>query len=108
MPSVYMATRVILPSVRVPVLSVQMMEAEPRVSTAAILRISTFSFTMLLQPDGERDGDAQGQTLGNGSDGERHRDHDHEEPRGNSGSSGSLVPMEAPTMNTPRHTAMAM
>mmetsp|Transcript_69052 Transcript_69052/g.192215 ORF Transcript_69052/g.192215 Transcript_69052/m.192215 type:complete len:299 (-) Transcript_69052:321-1217(-) len=43
-------TIVIFPSVRVPVLSLQMMDAEPKVSTAASLRTSTFFFTMSEQP----------------------------------------------------------
>mmetsp|Transcript_5591 Transcript_5591/g.10515 ORF Transcript_5591/g.10515 Transcript_5591/m.10515 type:complete len:260 (-) Transcript_5591:653-1432(-) len=43
-------TIVIFPSVRVPVLSLQITEADPRVSTAANLRTSTFSFTMELLP----------------------------------------------------------
>mmetsp|Transcript_100079 Transcript_100079/g.137757 ORF Transcript_100079/g.137757 Transcript_100079/m.137757 type:complete len:250 (-) Transcript_100079:297-1046(-) len=45
-----MFTMVILPSVRVPVLSLQITEAEPSVSTAASLRTSTFLVTISLQP----------------------------------------------------------
>mmetsp|Transcript_5158 Transcript_5158/g.12276 ORF Transcript_5158/g.12276 Transcript_5158/m.12276 type:complete len:246 (-) Transcript_5158:425-1162(-) len=41
---------VILPSVRVPVLSLQITEADPRVSTAASLRTKTCCLTMSLQP----------------------------------------------------------
>mmetsp|Transcript_93289 Transcript_93289/g.301770 ORF Transcript_93289/g.301770 Transcript_93289/m.301770 type:complete len:219 (+) Transcript_93289:787-1443(+) len=49
-PAAHMLTIVILPSVRVPVLSLQMTDAEPKVSTAASLRTSTFLWTMSLQP----------------------------------------------------------
>mmetsp|Transcript_66174 Transcript_66174/g.120622 ORF Transcript_66174/g.120622 Transcript_66174/m.120622 type:complete len:254 (+) Transcript_66174:801-1562(+) len=45
-----MFTMVILPSVSVPVLSLQITEADPRVSTAASFRTSTFFFTISLHP----------------------------------------------------------
>eukprot|EP00428_Durinskia_dybowskii_P082843 CAMPEP_0170442762 /NCGR_PEP_ID=MMETSP0117_2-20130122/47603_1 /TAXON_ID=400756 /ORGANISM="Durinskia baltica, Strain CSIRO CS-38" /LENGTH=60 /DNA_ID=CAMNT_0010703397 /DNA_START=13 /DNA_END=191 /DNA_ORIENTATION=- len=41
---------VILPSVNVPVLSEQITEADPKVSTAASLRTSTCFFTISEQP----------------------------------------------------------
>mmetsp|Transcript_57019 Transcript_57019/g.144767 ORF Transcript_57019/g.144767 Transcript_57019/m.144767 type:complete len:288 (+) Transcript_57019:1880-2743(+) len=49
-PPANILTMVILPSVRVPVLSLQMTEADPSVSTAASLRTSTFFLTISLQP----------------------------------------------------------
>mmetsp|Transcript_60045 Transcript_60045/g.168297 ORF Transcript_60045/g.168297 Transcript_60045/m.168297 type:complete len:316 (+) Transcript_60045:377-1324(+) len=49
-PPAHMFTIVILPSVNVPVLSLQITDAEPNVSTAANLRTSTFFSTIWLQP----------------------------------------------------------
>mmetsp|Transcript_38705 Transcript_38705/g.82189 ORF Transcript_38705/g.82189 Transcript_38705/m.82189 type:complete len:208 (-) Transcript_38705:1047-1670(-) len=49
-PAAYIFTSVILPSVSVPVLSLQITEAEPRVSTAANLRTKTCFVTISLQP----------------------------------------------------------
>lgn len=49
-PCDHILTMVIFPSVRVPVLSVQMTDALPNVSTAANLLIKTFRFTISLHP----------------------------------------------------------
>merc|ERR1719204_438575 len=51
LPAAHIFTARILPSVRVPVLSEQMTEAEPRVSTAAMRRTRTFRLTIVEQPD---------------------------------------------------------
>mmetsp|Transcript_81084 Transcript_81084/g.247764 ORF Transcript_81084/g.247764 Transcript_81084/m.247764 type:complete len:538 (-) Transcript_81084:364-1977(-) len=50
MPPAQSPTMVILPSVKVPVLSLQITEADPSVSTAASFRTSTFFVTISLQP----------------------------------------------------------
>merc|ERR1719204_3025231 len=51
LPAAHICTARILPSVRVPVLSEQMTEAEPRVSTAAMRRTRTFWLTIVEQPE---------------------------------------------------------
>ena len=93
---------------RVPVLSVQMIEADPRVSTAAILRIKTFSLTISLHPVLSAIVTQRGKPSGiaatvNVTATRIMNSHD-----GVSGVSGSLVFNARPTTNTTRHTAIAM
>mmetsp|Transcript_12110 Transcript_12110/g.29323 ORF Transcript_12110/g.29323 Transcript_12110/m.29323 type:complete len:313 (+) Transcript_12110:2473-3411(+) len=103
-----MATRVILPSVSVPVLSVQMMDAEPSVSTAASLRMSTFSLTISEQPEDRAMVTHRGSPSGIAATVRVTATRIMNSQDGVSGSSGSLVSSAMPTAKTPMHTAMAM
>ena len=78
-PSTQSTAAVISFCVRVPVLSVQITVALPRVSTAVSLPDERVALDHLLHPQCEADGDDGGQALGNGGDGEAHRDEEHHE-----------------------------
>ena len=70
------STTVILFWVSVPVLSEQMIWAQPRVSTAVRLADDGVALGHVGHADGEHDGDHGGQTLGNGRHGQGDGDHE--------------------------------
>mmetsp|Transcript_516 Transcript_516/g.1994 ORF Transcript_516/g.1994 Transcript_516/m.1994 type:complete len:290 (-) Transcript_516:552-1421(-) len=85
-----------------------MMDAEPSVSTAAILRISTFSLTISLHPVESAMVTHRGRPSGMAATVRVTATRIMNSHEGVSGCSGSLVPSATPTTNTTRHTAMAM
>mmetsp|Transcript_98886 Transcript_98886/g.221553 ORF Transcript_98886/g.221553 Transcript_98886/m.221553 type:complete len:269 (+) Transcript_98886:2202-3008(+) len=102
-----MWTIVILPSVRVPVLSLQMTEADPRVSTAANLRTSTFCLTIDELPIDKEMVTQRGMPSGMAATARVTAIRIMYNHAGFCGLSGSRVSTIRPMMNTAMHTKMA-
>merc|ERR1719316_96432 len=101
-------TMVILPSVKVPVLSVQMTDAEPKVSTAARRRTNTFFSTMAEQPFDKEIVTQSGIPSGMAATAKVTAIRIIHSQLGFSGLSGSLVLSANPTTKTTVHTPMAI
>mmetsp|Transcript_74366 Transcript_74366/g.221872 ORF Transcript_74366/g.221872 Transcript_74366/m.221872 type:complete len:316 (-) Transcript_74366:360-1307(-) len=106
-PPDHMCTMVILPSVRVPVLSLQMTEAEPSVSTAASFRTSTFCFTMEELPMDSEIVTHRGMPSGMAATARVTAMRIMYSQDGLVGLSGSRVSMIRPMKKTTTHTPMA-
>jgi hypothetical protein len=85
-----------------------MIDAEPSVSTAAILRMSTFSLTISLHPVESAMVTHRGRPSGIAATVRVTATRIMNSHEGVSGCSGSLVLSAIPTTKTTRHTAMAM
>mmetsp|Transcript_18439 Transcript_18439/g.46055 ORF Transcript_18439/g.46055 Transcript_18439/m.46055 type:complete len:326 (-) Transcript_18439:1369-2346(-) len=101
-------TSVIFPSVSVPVLSVQITEALPSVSTAASRVTSTCRCTIVLAPEEREIVTQSGMPSGMAATASVTATRIMYSHDSFSGSVSSLVPMAQPTRKTPTHTAMAM
>mmetsp|Transcript_52588 Transcript_52588/g.122388 ORF Transcript_52588/g.122388 Transcript_52588/m.122388 type:complete len:217 (-) Transcript_52588:855-1505(-) len=107
-PPDHMCTIVIFPSVRVPVLSLQMTDAEPNVSTAASFLTSTFFLTMEELPMEREMVTQSGMPSGIAATASVTEIRIMYSQGGFCGLSGSLVfTMTPPMMNTTMHTAIA-
>mmetsp|Transcript_110741 Transcript_110741/g.292439 ORF Transcript_110741/g.292439 Transcript_110741/m.292439 type:complete len:412 (-) Transcript_110741:673-1908(-) len=98
----------ILPSVRVPVLSVQMIEALPSVSTAASFLTSTCFFCISVEPNDREIVTQRGMPSGIAATASVTETRIMYSQVGLSSSSGSFVWRSRPTMNTKTHTPIAM
>mmetsp|Transcript_5350 Transcript_5350/g.15893 ORF Transcript_5350/g.15893 Transcript_5350/m.15893 type:complete len:251 (+) Transcript_5350:565-1317(+) len=103
-----MLTMVILPSVKVPVLSLQITEADPRVSTAASFRTSTFLLTMSLQPMDKEIVTQSGMPSGMAATARVTAMRIMYNQAGLSGLEGSVRSMATPMMKMTTQTPMAM